>query len=150
MGDKNENKSKPEYLGEELVAQREFLESELNIGTVEAQSMCASLVYVSLRGYQAWERNERKIQPAFFELLSLKLSKLKRRSVSDLPDENQMVVIKAIDNSMGDHDMYHAFASINDKGVWIAEESGRPIIEYAGDKIIEWWPLTDESSKKID
>lgn len=70
----NDYKPKPEYRGTTLIKLRQEVQDKLGIGITDAQKHCASLVYTSLRAYQHWERNERKIHPGFMELLVSKLN----------------------------------------------------------------------------
>jgi hypothetical protein len=52
-------------------------------GITEAQTVCADWVSSGLRSWQQWERGDRKMHPAFWELVSLKASRYLRRRLKD-------------------------------------------------------------------
>lgn len=57
---------------EEIRAVRETLQQQRGIGITAAQDVCASLLRTSRRAWQQWERGDRKMHPAFWELLQIK------------------------------------------------------------------------------
>lgn len=48
------------------------VQTNLNMGITAAQDYCAALVHTQRRVWQQWERGERKMHPAFWELANLK------------------------------------------------------------------------------
>lgn len=59
---------------DEVQALRRGLQGRENLGITAAQDRCASMLYTSRRAWQQWERGERKMHPAFWELISIKCS----------------------------------------------------------------------------
>lgn len=57
-----------------------------------------------------------------------------------LPKEGEIVAVNHRDNSDGEGDIDYQLAYVKD-GIWCEYHDGRPLIEYVGDAIIEWWPL---------
>jgi putative transcriptional regulator len=51
---------------------RKMIQSQFCLGITDAQDKCASMVHVSRRSWQYWERGERTMHAAFWELLTLK------------------------------------------------------------------------------
>lgn len=72
----------------EVVALRESIQAARECGITEAQGLCADWLITGIRSWQQWERGERKMHPAFWELASikadryLKAQRRKRASVS--------------------------------------------------------------------
>lgn len=58
----------------DVLAVRERLQDRKGMGITQAQRECAELLHTSLRSWQQWERGERKMHPAFFELIKIKLN----------------------------------------------------------------------------
>lgn len=58
----------------DVLSMRERLQEHKGIGITQAQRECAVLLHTSLRSWQQWERGERKMHPAFFELIKIKLN----------------------------------------------------------------------------
>jgi hypothetical protein len=56
----------------EVVAARERVQKALDIGITEAQTWCARQVHTTIRSWQQWERDERRMHPAFWELFERK------------------------------------------------------------------------------
>lgn len=56
----------------EIIALREKIQGENNLGITAAQDKCAELLHTSRRAWQQWERGDRKMHPAFWELINLK------------------------------------------------------------------------------
>lgn len=56
----------------DIIALREKLQGDLNIGITAAQDKCAELLHTSRRAWQQWERGDRKMHPAFWELIKIK------------------------------------------------------------------------------
>lgn len=57
----------------QVKAVRESLQMRLGIGITAAQDVCAEALCTSRRSFQQWERGERAMHPAFFELLRTKI-----------------------------------------------------------------------------
>lgn len=57
-----------------------------------------------------------------------------------LPVEGELCVVDFDDNSTGDHDRVQILARCK-QGHWHSEETGKPLIQFQGDAIHEWWPL---------
>ena len=57
---------------EDIVNLREQLQRASNTGITSAQDTCAELLHTSRRAWQQWERGERKMHPAFWELINIK------------------------------------------------------------------------------
>lgn len=55
---------------------REALQSRLGLGITEAQDHCAGLVWTSRRAWQQWERGDRRMHPAFWELFRRKVAEI--------------------------------------------------------------------------
>lgn len=58
---------------------------------------------------------------------------------------NERIVVYCIDNSDGQCDLVYKIAYKDEKGELMDHETNYPILEYVGDKIIEWWLLTPGS-----
>ena len=54
---------------------RESLQHDPDKGITAAQDACALALHTSRRAWQQWERGERSMHPAFWELAQLKLGK---------------------------------------------------------------------------
>ncbi len=50
------------------------VQKKLNMGITAAQDYCAALVHTHRRSWQHWERGERKMHPAFWELSKIKVN----------------------------------------------------------------------------
>lgn len=55
---------------------RELLQSKKDLGITKAQDVCAENLHTSRRAWQQWERGERKMHRAFWELINIKLSEM--------------------------------------------------------------------------
>ena len=60
---------------EDVLKLREALQKRESIGITAAQDRCAEMLHTSRRAWQQWERGERKMHPAFWELAQLKCRK---------------------------------------------------------------------------
>jgi DNA-binding transcriptional regulator YiaG len=60
----------------EVLASREAVRARLECGITAAQDWCAEGLHTSRRAFQQWEAGDRRMHPAFFELLSIKVSAL--------------------------------------------------------------------------
>ena len=60
----------------EVLAAREAVQARLECGITAAQDWCAEVLHTSRRAFQQWESGDRRMHPAFFELLSIKVSAL--------------------------------------------------------------------------
>jgi len=63
-------------LPKEVIALREEIQARKGMGVTAAQDHCAGTTYTTRRGWQCWERGERKMHPAFWELAKIKLQPL--------------------------------------------------------------------------
>jgi len=60
----------------QVKALRERVQGDLDTGITAAQDHCAALVHTSRRAWQQWERGDRRMHPAFWELALTKSGKL--------------------------------------------------------------------------
>ena len=60
---------------EDVLKLREALQKRESIGITAAQDRCAEMLHTSRRAWQQWERGDRKMHPAFWELAQLKCGK---------------------------------------------------------------------------
>lgn len=58
---------------------RESVQQGLSLGITAAQDTCAEALHTSRRAWQQWERGDRKMHPAFWELAQIKLPASKQR-----------------------------------------------------------------------
>ncbi len=56
----------------EVMAVREAIQADRGIGITEAQDWCAAALHTSRRAFQQWEAGDRRMHPAFWELLQIK------------------------------------------------------------------------------
>lgn len=56
----------------EVRAIRERIQQRESMGITSAQDRCAEMLHTSRRAWQQWERGDRKMHPAFWELISTK------------------------------------------------------------------------------
>jgi len=59
----------------EVVAARERVQKARDIGITEAQTLCAGLLHTTIRTFQQWETGDRRMHPAMWELLNIKLDR---------------------------------------------------------------------------
>lgn len=52
---------------------RESVQERLSLGITAAQDWCAEALHTSRRAFQQWESGDRRMHPAFFELLTIKV-----------------------------------------------------------------------------
>jgi len=57
---------------DEIIRLRECIQAFYGIGITAAQDQCAEMLHTSRRSWQQWERGERKMHPAFWELILIK------------------------------------------------------------------------------
>lgn len=57
----------------EVLELREKLQESKYLNITAAQDYCAKLVHTSRRAWQQWEKGDRKMHPAFWELITIKL-----------------------------------------------------------------------------
>lgn len=57
----------------EILKLREQVQKRENMNITEAQKHCAASLSAGLRSWQQWERGERKMHSAFWELAKIKL-----------------------------------------------------------------------------
>lgn len=56
----------------EIVSLRESIQSTNRIGITAAQDKCAYMLHTSRRAWQQWEKGDRNMHPAFWELINIK------------------------------------------------------------------------------
>lgn len=56
----------------EVLAARNRLQAEREIGITAAQIACAEMLHTSKRAWQQWETGIRRMHPAFWELFQIK------------------------------------------------------------------------------
>jgi DNA-binding transcriptional regulator YiaG len=61
---------------EQVKAAREQVQQYFGCGITAAQDWCANALHTSRRAFQQWETGDRQMHPAFWELLSIKISML--------------------------------------------------------------------------
>lgn len=61
---------------EEILKFRESAQTLLGLGITAAQDHCAEMLHTSRRAWQQWERGERKMHLAFWELVQIKAAML--------------------------------------------------------------------------
>lgn len=59
-----------------VIALRESVQARESLGITAAQGYCAGEIHASRRAWQQWERGDRKMHPAFWELATIKFSGL--------------------------------------------------------------------------
>jgi hypothetical protein len=82
---------------------RERIQTRKNLGITKAQELCASLVHTSLRSWQHWERGERKIHLAMWELVNMKIIELENDEVKKaltLTKEEALEAIKTLQEQL--------------------------------------------------
>ncbi len=52
--------------------------------------------------------------------------------------------LRVVDNWDGEGDIVYLFACLMD-GIFYSYDSGKPVLEYAGDRILDSWPLRTNS-----
>ena len=57
----------------DVVLLRSLAERTRGAGITDAQRYCAEQLHTSLRAWQQWERGERRMHPAFYELARIKI-----------------------------------------------------------------------------
>lgn len=63
-------------MNNDVVQQRELVQSKLGLGITAAQDECAKMLHTQRRVWQHWERGERQMHPAFMELAKIKIAAL--------------------------------------------------------------------------
>lgn len=58
----------------DIIAARSLVQERDGLGITAAQDKCAEMLHTSRRAFQQWESGDRKMHPAFWELLNIKLS----------------------------------------------------------------------------
>jgi len=56
-----------------VLALRESLQAREHLGITAAQDRCAEMLHTSRRAWQQWEHGDRKMHPAFWELIRIKI-----------------------------------------------------------------------------
>jgi DNA-binding transcriptional regulator YiaG len=59
----------------DIIAARSLVQDRDGVGITAAQDKCAEMLHTSRRAFQQWENGDRKMHPAFWELLTIKLDK---------------------------------------------------------------------------
>ena len=65
--------SKGEPLAADVFKLRESIQAANGVGITAAQDWCAQSVHTSRRAWQQWERGERRMHLAFWELAQIKV-----------------------------------------------------------------------------
>lgn len=65
------------------------------------------------------------------------------------PKIHEVVAARVINNWDGEGDTCISLIYMDSDGTWIHHESGEPVFETVGDKIIEWWPLETGTGKAL-
>lgn len=68
-----------------IIAARESVQAHLGIGITAAQDWCAEQVHVARRTWQSWERGEREMPPAHWELAAIKIGASKKNGATSPP-----------------------------------------------------------------
>ena len=58
----------------DVKAVRENIQIQFNLGITAAQDWCAAALHTQRRPFQQWEAGDRKMHPAFWELLQIKVA----------------------------------------------------------------------------
>lgn len=61
-------------------ALRERLQSATGCGITAAQEMCAREIYSTGRAWRMWEKGDRHMHPAFWELAQIKVNEVIRKN----------------------------------------------------------------------
>jgi len=56
----------------QIVSFRESIQSKNRAVITAAQDECADMLHTSRRAWQQWEKGDRKMHPAFWELINIK------------------------------------------------------------------------------
>lgn len=56
----------------DVVSLRETIQLNSSLGITSAQDKCANMLHTSRRTWQQWEKGDRKMHPAFWELIKIK------------------------------------------------------------------------------
>jgi len=62
-----------EHTPADVIRLRLRVQEEQGVGITLAQKHCAKLLHTSLRSWQQWERGERAMHKAFYELAKIKV-----------------------------------------------------------------------------
>lgn len=73
----NNKPGKPET--SDVVALRESVQVLRDCGITDAQGLCADWLMTGLRSWQQWERGERAMHPAFWELVNIKFDRFLKK-----------------------------------------------------------------------
>lgn len=57
----------------DIIELRQQVQERQQLGITAAQDHCAKALHTDRRSWQRWERDERRMHPAFWELAQLKL-----------------------------------------------------------------------------
>lgn len=57
---------------QQIIALRALIQTRKSLGITAAQDQCAAMLYTSRRSWQQWERGERRMHAAFWELIQIK------------------------------------------------------------------------------
>lgn len=60
----------------DVIRSRSQVQVALGCGITDAQDWCANALHTSRRAFQQWEAGDRRMHPAFWELLGIKISML--------------------------------------------------------------------------
>lgn len=57
----------------EVIAARERVQKQKDIGITDAQTLCANLLHTTIRSWQQWETGDRRMHPAFWALFKIRI-----------------------------------------------------------------------------
>jgi len=60
---------------DQVRALRERVQAALGLDITRAQDQCAEALHTSRRAWQQWERGDRRMHPAFWELVRIKVGR---------------------------------------------------------------------------
>lgn len=75
----------------QVKAVRERLQRRDGLGITAAQDVCAAMLHTSRRAWQQWEAGDRRMHPAFFELVAIKIKMKLHGASSEASSETTAV-----------------------------------------------------------
>lgn len=60
---------------------RVTVQESLSLGITAAQDWCAEALHTSRRAFQQWESGDRRMHPAFWELLKIKVMRIANKDI---------------------------------------------------------------------
>lgn len=65
-----------------------------------------------------------------------------------LPEPNETVAARIIDNWDGERDIVELLAFIDEAGIWISRDTNVALLIHFDDEILEWWSLKSGTGNK--